>query len=360
MKPSQENFSHWATSMKPNLFVLLKTLHLSLQNGKSLTGALTLLQSIAKEPQEKRIYSDIIQDIQSGVMFSKAIENHLSPSPDITQFIAMAEKGGSFVKTLSSVVYYMEIKSKFHQESNDKIAIPVIYFSLTAIIVVLIRFFAIPFHLKEAESYTSEIKFVIADHLKMAQNLSDILFVALVVLAVYFFTVMAATFNYSGVFRKITKRVAASLPMSSKIIEYFEKFILLSLLGEMLRNGVSLKTTLNAAASSDAVPKTAQQFTTTLERLKKGEKNFWDIPFFEEIEQHLIAGAGNTKQLGDMLMQFSDKARLNALVAATKFFRTITILAICLLAFAVFVEFFTVVLTQILIQQEFINNIESA
>lgn len=60
-------------------------------------------------------------------------------------------------------------------------------------------------------------------------------------------------------------------------------------------------------------------------------------------------------QLGDMLEQFADRARLNALTTATKFFRIITIMAILLLACAVFVEFFTIVLTQVLIQQEIIN-----
>lgn len=341
--------------MKPDLLTLLKTLQLSLENGKSLTSALLMLEKIAKNKSEKHIYSEMTQAIQEGTNFSKTLEKYVSPSPDIVQFISMAEKGGSFVKTLKSVVNYLEIKNNFYQESGDKFGLPFIYFTLVAIVVIYIRFFAIPLHLEEALTYDPQIQVVIADHLHMAQNLSDILFTFLILFALYFFIVMIALFNSSGLLEGIAKRIASILPLSSRIIGYFEKFILLSLLSEMIKNGVSLKTAFKVAAASTLVPTVSKEFSTTLERLSRGEKNFWEISFFDEIEQHLLAGAGNVTQLGEIMSQFSNRSRLSALAAATKFFRFITILAILLLAFAVFVEFFTIVLTQVLIQQEFIN-----
>ncbi|MDP3266334.1 MAG: type II secretion system F family protein [Sulfuricurvum sp.] len=341
--------------MKPDLLTLLKTLQLSLENGKSLTNSLMLLQGISKEKSEQRTYAQMTKAIQEGASFSKSVEKYVSPSPDIVQFISMAEKGGSFVKTLKSVVNYLEIKNRFYQESSDKIALPLIYFTLTSIVVIGIRFFAIPFHLKEASTYDPKIQAVIADHLHIAQTLSDVLFGSLLVLSLYFFIVMLALFNYTGILQGLAKQYASLLPLSSRIIGYFEKFMLLSLLSEMLKNGVSLKTSFKAATTSTLVPSISTQFNTVLDRLSRGEKNFWEIAFFEEIEQRLLSGAGNIPQLGDMLGQFADRSRLSALAAATSFFRIITILAILLLAFAVFVEFFTIVLTQVLIQQEFIN-----
>jgi type II secretory pathway component PulF len=341
--------------MKPDILTLLKTLQLSLENGKSLTNALSLLQKTAKNKSEVSAYVNITKSIQEGASFSKAIEKYVAPSPDIIQFIAMAEKGGSFVKTLKSLVHYLEIKNKFHQESGDKIALPMIYFSLTAIIIIFVRFFAVPFHINEAKTYDPKIFVVIAEHLDMALILSNILFGGLILFSAYFFIVMIALFNYTGVITGVAKRYASHLPMSSKIIEYFEKFILLSLLSAMLKNGVSLKIALTTAAYSTLVPRIEKQFKGILAQVSRGEKNFWVIPFFEDIEQHLLTGAGTVTQLGEILAQFADRARINALTMATKFFRIITIMAILLLAFAVFVEFFTIVLTQVLIQQEVIN-----
>jgi len=341
--------------MKPDILILLKTLHLSLENGKSLTNALTLLQKTAKEKDERTAYSNIARSVQEGSSFSKAVEKYVSPSPDIIQFVAMAEKGGSFVRTLKSVVSYLEIKNKFHQESNDKIALPMIYFTLTTIIVIFVRFFAVPFHMEEAKSYDPRIFEIIAEHLDTALVLSNVLFGGLLIFACYFFVVMIALFNYTGLITGLAKRVSSHLPMSSKIIEYFEKFILLSLLSAMLKNGVSLKTAFKTASSGTLVPRIADQFNGILTEVSRGNRNFWAIPFFEDIEQHLLAGAGTVTQLGEILEQFADRARLNALALASKFFRIITILSILLLAFAVFVEFFTIVLTQVLIQQEFVN-----
>lgn len=341
--------------MKPDLFTLLKTLQLSLENGKSLTNALSLLQNTTKNKAERTAYANITLSIQEGASFSKSVEKYVSPSADIIQFITMAEKGGSFVKTLKSVVSYLEVKNKFYQESNDKIALPMIYFALTSMIIIFVRFFAVPFHISEAQTYDPKIYVLIAEHLEVALILSNLLFGGLLLFSAYFFIVMIALFNYSGLLQSLAKRYASYLPMSSKIIEYFEKFILLSLLSAMLKNGISLKVALKTAATSTLIPRIAKQFNGILFRVSRGEKNFWLIPFFEDIEQHLLMGAGTVTQLGDMLEQFADNARLNALTTATKFFRIITVVAILLLAFAVFVEFFTIVLTQVLIQQEIIN-----
>lgn len=341
--------------MKPDILTLLKTLQLSLENGKSLTNALHLLQKTTKAKNEATAYANLTRSIQEGISFSNAVKKYASPAPDIIQFIAMAEKGGSFVKTLKSVVTYLEIKNKFHQESQDKIAIPMIYFTLTTVIVIFIRFFAVPFHIEEAKTYDPQIFEVIAEHLDKALILSNLLFGGLLIFATYFFIVVIAMFNTSGLILNIAKRTAAYLPIASKIIIYFEKFILLSLLGAMLKNGVSLKTAFKTAAEGTLIPKISTQFNEILSQISRGEKKFWGIPFFEDIEQHLLAGAGNMSQLGEMLEQFADRARLNALTMASKFFRVITILAILLLAFAVFVEFYTIVLTQVLIQQEFVN-----
>jgi type II secretory pathway component PulF len=107
----------------------------------------------------------------------------------------------------------------------------------------------------------------------------------------------------------------------------------------MLKNGVSLKTALTTAANSTLVPRIEKQFKGILFPISRGEKNFWAIPFFEEIEQHFLAGAGTVTQLGDILAQFADRSRLNALTMATKFFRIVTIMAILLLAFAVLSNF---------------------
>ncbi|ADR32834.1 Type II secretion system F domain [Sulfuricurvum kujiense DSM 16994] len=346
--------------MKPDVLTLLKALQLSLENGKSLTNALNLLQNTAKDKDERAIYINITRSIQEGASFSNAIEKYISPSPDIIQFVAMAEKGGGFVKTLKSVVNYLEIKNRFHQESNDKIALPVIYFTLTAIIIIFIRFFAVPFHISEAKSYDPRIYAIIAEHLDMALILSNLLLGGLLFFSAYFLIVMIALFNYSGAIQGVAKRIASHLPISSLVIGYFEKFILLSLLSEMLKNGVSLKMTFKTAANSTIIPRISKQFEGILAQVSRGEKNFWSIPFFEEIEQHLLAGAGTVAQLGNMFGEFADRARFNALTMASKFFRSMTIVAILLLSFAVFVEFFTIVLTQVLIQQGIIDQVGHA
>jgi hypothetical protein len=55
------------------------------------------------------------------------------------------------------------------------------------------------------------------------------------------------------------------------------------------------------------------------------------------------------------MIEISNRARTDAMAASAKFFRVVTVLSILLMAFAVFIEFYTVVLTQMMIQKGLID-----
>ena len=55
------------------------------------------------------------------------------------------------------------------------------------------------------------------------------------------------------------------------------------------------------------------------------------------------------------MLEISSRAKTDAMVLSSKFFRLVTIMSIFLMAFAVFIEYYTVVLTQILIQKGLID-----
>jgi hypothetical protein len=68
-----------------------------------------------------------------------------------------------------------------------------------------------------------------------------------------------------------------------------------------------------------------------------------------------LLGAGSSSQIGLVMSEISSRAKTDALKLSTKFFRLITVISIFLMAFAVFIEFYTVVLTQIMIQKGLID-----
>lgn len=344
--------------MKSNAVTFLQTLHLTLKSGKNLSEGLKLMEGFSANAEDRKVYANVRQDVQKGIPFSEAFGRHVSAPKDIVQFITMAEKGASFRNMLEKVLHYLALKDQFYRESNDKIALPVLYFVLSTIIVLFVRFYAIPQHINESLQYDPAIQKLIAEHLNMAQWMGNGLFALLLLSALYFLTVMVALFSQKEFIQGIAKPLALILPVSSKMMRYFEKFMLLTLLGEMLQNGIPFKRAIQSAKESTDVAEFSRGFGEMQERVIRGDHHRWSVSFFEEIEQRLLMGAGSMSQVGEVMVQLADHARTNALALGSRFFRLVSVISILLMALAVFVEFFTVVLTQVLIQKGMISAVD--
>jgi type II secretory pathway component PulF len=341
--------------MKINLYTMLKTLHFTLQNGKSLSSGMQLLASSAETKREKNIYQKIYNDLKDGSTFSAALKKNRLGSLDVLQFISIAEKGVSFRIALGKIIAYLEMKDLYERESNEKTNIPFIYLFISSIIVIAVKFFAIPYQMQEAQKYSKEILAMIDTHLGVAQLMSDTLFLSLVVVAFYFIVLLTALFSHSFLIQGIAKHVALLLPFSSKIIVKFEKFMLFNMLGEMLQSGISYKKALNSAILTISVIKFKKALRETLDSIKNDGKFIFHSSLYDGVEKGLLLGAGTSMQVGTIMSEISSRAKTEALMLTTKFFRLVTMMSIFMMAFAVFIEFYTVVLTQIIIQKGLID-----
>ena len=336
----------------------LKTLLLTLKNGKNLTEALALMEYHTPEKKEQKIYANIRKDVQSGMAFSQSFGARMSASKEIVQFVAMAEQGSSFRAMLEKVIYFLEQKERFYQESSDKIGLPILYFSLSTLIVLFVNFWAIPSHIEESLQYSKEIQALIAGHLALAEMMGHVLFGLLLMGAFYFFIVMSALFSQERWIQLIAKPIALVLPVASKLIRFFEKFVLLTLVGEMLQNGIAFKKTMQSAAKSTDIAEFKYGFGAILQKVSQGNPQWWESAIFEKLEQSLLFGAGSMPQVGEVMVQLGENARMKALTLGSKFFRLMSVVSILLMVMAVFIEFFTVILTQVLIQKGMINAVE--
>ena len=341
--------------MRINIYTMLKTLQFTIQNGKNISSGMKLLADTAKTKQEKKIFMKIYEDIQDGYSFSKALLHHKIASIDIINFVKMAEKGASFKVALEKIIHYLEVKDAFERESNAKTTLPVIYFSIASLIVLGVKFFAVPYQMAEVAEYNKIVKDLVADHLKLAQTMTDILFILLVIIASYFFILLFALFSQSRTTQTIAKQLSLVLPLSSAVVVKFEKFMLFSMLGEMLQSGISYQKAMSSAISTTTVMKFRRAIKKTLDTIKYEGKLILDSHLYDDIEKGLLTGVGSSKQIGSVMLEISDRARTDALKLTTKFFRLITVLSIFLMAFAVFIEYYTVVLTQIIIQKGMID-----
>jgi type II secretory pathway component PulF len=341
--------------MKINIYAMLKTLFFTIQNGKSISSGMALLEKTAKTKVEKKLYNKIYNDLKDGISFSKSLIRHKVGTLDVTHFIKMAEKSTNFKVALEKILHYIEVKDEFERESNEKTSITFLYFILASLIVIGIKFIAVPYEVNRSKGYSKEIVELITNHLNMAQLMSDILFFLLVLVAGYFMLLMIALFGKSQMSQALAKQMGLLLPLTSKIITKFEKFMLFSMMGEMLTSGISFKKSVHSAIETTMIPSYKRALKSTLESIKHDGKLIFHGTLYDDVETELMLGIGSSRQIGSVMLEISNRARADALSLSTKFFRLITFLSIFLMAFAVFIEFYTVVLTQILIQKGLID-----
>lgn len=341
--------------MKIDIYAMLKTILFTMQNGKSLSSGISLLAHSTKDKLERKIYSNIYEDLQSGTLFSESLRKNRIGSLDILNFIAIAEKGISFKSALEKIINYLEIKAAYERESNEKTNTPFLYLFLSSLVVIGVKFFAIPHQIQEAKNYSKEILSLIESHLSFAIFMSEALFFLLLLLIFYFFIFMTALFSNSHHIQNIAKTIAIRLPFSSKIVLGFEKFILFLMISEMLKSGITLKKALNASMANTGISKFKKALHEMLQDIQNDGKFIYHPSLFDPLEQRLLIGAKTSPQIGSILFEISLRAKDEALLLSKKFFRFVTALSIFLMAFAVFIEFFTVVLTQIIIQKGLID-----
>lgn len=341
--------------MKIDIYAMFKTLMFTMQNGRSLSSGIKLLVTSAQTKKERKVYLKIYDDLKSGSTFSQSLKKHNIGSIDIVQFLTMAEKGVSFRVALERIVHYIGVKDEFERASNEKITLPFIYFFLASLIVLGVKFVAVPYQLDAAKDYSKEILKLIHEHLEIAQIMTDALFVLLTIVASYFFILLFALFAQSRITQGIAKQIALYLPFSSKIVIYFEKFILFNMIGEMLKSGISFKKAIESAAEATNIKRFKMAFLESLYKIKNDGQFILHSTLYDNTEKGLLKGIGSSSQTGEVMLEISERARADALSSTTKFFRLITVISIFLMAFAVFIEFYTVVLTQILIEKGLID-----
>lgn len=341
--------------MKTDLLTMLKTLHFTLQNGKTLSSGMQLLATNTQSKKERKVYEKIYSDMKEGCTFSQALKKSHVGSSDVLEFISMAEKGVDFRNSLLRVINFLEIKDEFQRESNEKTTIPFVYLFMSALVVVGVSFFAIPYQIGEAKGYSKEIVFLVQNHLHVAQIMGGTLFVFLLFTIFYFLVLLIALFNHSFFIQKFAKNISLYLPLSSKIVEKFEKFSLFKMMGEMLKSGISLKKTLLCGAEATTITKFKDSLLDTLDEIKYDGKLTFSEELYSDIERALLVGVGSSAQIGTVMVDISHRAKAEALMLTGKFLRVITLISIFLMAFAVFLEFYTVVLTQMIIQKGLID-----
>jgi type II secretory pathway component PulF len=340
---------------KVDAYPMLKTVVFSLQNGKSLTSALTLLTDATHKKREKKAYAMIRDSIKDGESFSCALDKYCICSKEVIYFVSMAEKGLNLTNALAKVVEYIETKDDFKQESSDKLTMPMIYFFLSVIVIVAVHFVALPMQFERAQEYSAEVIVLIENHLLFAKILSNFLVVMLALVAFYFFVTTLAMFSRERVLQDMSSKIVLYLPFAKKIIVRFEKFIVFMMLAQMLHSGIGFKKAVEAIVQSGDSKIFKKAFVSMLDAIKKEGKLVYPKAVFDPSEVALLQGVGSNLQMGDTLLNAAKKNKNEAMNLSKKFFRYITLSAVFLMAFAVFIEFYVVVLTQVILQKGLID-----
>jgi hypothetical protein len=92
-----------------------------------------------------------------------------------------------------------------------------------------------------------------------------------------------------------------------------------------------------------------------LDDIKYGNKNFLtENMMFSNVQKSMFLGVSNSLQLGENLVKLGQLIKEDAYYGTVRFFRFITLFSIIMLASSVFLEFYSVVITQMIVQKTFV------
>lgn len=342
-------------SVKIDAVGFFKSILFSLENGRSISQALESMILHTKVKSEAKIYENILHSLKDGERFSIALNSQKIFTKEIISFVSMAESSHKFRESIKNILHFLESREEFFKSSSEKISLPFIYFLLATIVVLSLRFGVIPHQMGQIDSYDKSIIPIISDHLNNALFMSDLLFGVLLLSGAFFTIMLFSLFNNSRVIQNVSSSFALIFPLTSTIIKTFEKFMIFSMLSALLKSGVTLKNALLSARESTKVGSYKDIFNQMVENLKIGKKDFYNYEIFDEVEKGILSSVGSSAQLSGTFLDISKRNQYEALRLSGKFFRIMSATSIFLMASAVFIEFFAVVLTQTIIQKGMMN-----
>lgn len=336
-------------------YYYLSTIANVLQNGRNITFALDILKDESNSYFEKKKLGKTIELIKSGLSISESLKQQKLISKELISYVQIAEKSPNMKDSFKNILSYLDDKNSFLKKSKEQIALPIIYFSLALFTVLTVKFYGIDFQLQEAEKYTGTIKAEITAHLFYADLFANLLFLLQMAGMFFLFTFLYAIFGSSFNLQVISKIIISYTPILSQIIDYFDKFFIFSLLGQVLKSGQTLSKSLHITKNSISNIKIKHSIDTALEKIEYGDKRYLlDSGLFSKLQKGVFLGVNSTAQLGENLIKLGEYSKEDAYFNATKFFRFVTVFSITILAMTVFLEFYTVVMTQMIIQKSYL------
>jgi type II secretory pathway component PulF len=329
----------------------------SLTNGRSITFALDLIKRQSKSKSEQKRIDIAVNSIKRGDKMSSAFHRAKMFDNDIISYIKIAESSSYFIKIMNNILAFLEEKNRFLRDSKEKISMPIIYFILAIITIFGVKFFAIPQQIKQISTYSKDIQGLVAEHLSEAQFIAN----AILVIDIFvFFILIVFLYAIYGTkyFAKLFKTISLHVPFVSNVVFLFDKFFTLLFFGQILQGGIDSKKSVLIMAEHTNNIRFLDYFKNILYKMKYGERDiFSHKKIFTPFESDLIAGSSNSNQLGETFIKISNYSKNEAYTGFTSFFRFLTFFSIFLLSATIFLEFYAIVVTQLIIQSNLIQSI---
>jgi type II secretory pathway component PulF len=303
---------------------------------------------------EKRKSKKVMTLLKEGHSITDSFKKARFLSKELISYIAIAEKSPNMRESMKNILEYLEDRNNFLKKSKEQISLPILYFVLALITILVVKFYAIDYQLQEATKYKGIIKAQIDIHLANASMYADIIFGILMVGMFLLFSFLYSIFGKSFGLQIVAKVIVSYIPMMARVSDYFEKFFILSLLGQILKSGVTLPKSLVITKDAVSNIKIKGSIEEMIEKIKYGDKSYLvDSGLFTNIQKGLFLGVRNSKELGENFLKLGQTSKDDAYFNATKFFRFMTIFSIAMLAMTVLLEFYSVVMTQMIVQKSY-------
>lgn len=239
------------TDQRPSVvevIISLRHLSLMLRSGLALGDSINVLATQAPTPVLQKIYTQISEDIQSGLSLSEAMRTYEEVfSGVVISVVDAGEQSGALEANLDFVADYLKRDHELKKKLKSALTYPIIVFAMTFTELIGVFFFLIPKmedlfkSFKNVPSFTQSI-LNISSFLR-----GNIITIAWILVAISLSIYIVSKTKFG---RALWDRVSLSIPIFSRITKNDHLSRLSRTLSLLLKSGVPLAKALNVTSKT--------------------------------------------------------------------------------------------------------------
>jgi len=278
-----------------------------LKSGLNLNRSLMIISKQAKNEKDKKIYSELLKNIESGLSLAESLKEEEAFTDLFTAVVQAGEECGSLVEVLASLEKYYSSREELKKEIKKASFYPLTVIITAFLAAAFIFKFILPVFIDLFAEFNGELPLITRIFLKLSQIFNNYFF--LILIFIIFLITLIILFFKSNKRRDLKSKFLLKLPLFSIIYRDLILTQMATYLSLLLKSGLKLISALELLKNIVSDHQYQNFIKKTALNISKGVSLtdcFDDSKYIPDLFYYLLMTGEETAQMETMLERAGD------------------------------------------------------